>query len=60
MRERVTKLEGRAEINASNIEKINSANKDLSKEMKEMKELIQQVLLKLTELETYQKIRNEK
>ncbi|WP_299988744.1 hypothetical protein [uncultured Pontibacter sp.] len=41
------------------IESIITDRKEIAKEMKEMKDILQQVLIKLTELETYQKIRNE-
>ncbi|WP_066834935.1 hypothetical protein [Rufibacter ruber] len=56
---KVTKLESRIESNEKNIDKLYIQEIERNKEMKEVKDLLQQVLLKLTELETYQKIKNE-
>lgn len=59
LKERVTVLEGRVETNEKGIENVHSDRKDLGVEMKEMKDLLQQVLIKLTALETRQQMRDE-
>ncbi len=58
-KEDVVRLKGRVDTMQKDIESIITDRKEIAKEMKEMKDILQQVLIKLTELETYQKIRNE-
>lgn len=56
---RITKLEAIVEHNKVNIEKIGTDRKELQEDIKEMKEVMNKMLITLTKLETLQEVKND-